>query len=560
MTAGQVSSVLWPDGRPSGTHRLTDAAADDLELGRVIAAIVGADAPSGRIAARERFARDVLTDLLQDAALIAYRQTVLGDIVDNAQLRAGLYALLPDLEALGDARRGERYRPTAEPGIDVVVRRVAELELLVDVVRRSIEALRDNSIVSNGLKTLRDQLEETRSAPEFQSLERELPSFRATLEKARSVTIGINLGPDLVPASATILDLSDTPIEGRRSLLWRLLGSSSGKDALTPLQRGETGPLGRPNELVRDLRHLLGELVGPLQAALDRYARVSSASIGHIGAELAFLLGVANLVERMRVAGLPMCRPEPAPIDERVSSLIDAYDPVLALDQSTAPTIVTNAVTFDSSARVWVLTGPNRGGKTTYVRTVGLAQVLFQVGLFVAAASARLSPADAIYTHFPTQEQLRPGHGRLDAEAERVAGIFREASPSSVILLNEALAGTSALEALDLARGLVRGLRLLGARAIYVTHLHELAASVNEINATTAGDGAVGSLLAESAENAATPGPEPRADGAATRRTRTFRIIVGAPRGVSFAAEIAEEHGISFSQIAQHLRERGLAQ
>jgi DNA mismatch repair ATPase MutS len=105
-----------------------------------------------------------------------------------------------------------------------------------------------------------------------------------------------------------------------------------------------------------------------------------------------------------------------------------------------------------------------------------------------------------------------------------------------LILLNEALSGTSALEALDLARGLVRALRLLGARAIYVTHLHELALGVDDINATTPGDGVVASLLASA----------------------SYQIVPGPPSGISFAAEIAEQHGISFAQLEHLLRERHL--
>jgi DNA mismatch repair ATPase MutS len=161
-----------------------------------------------------------------------------------------------------------------------------------------------------------------------------------------------------------------------------------------------------------------------------------------------------------------------------------------------------------------------------------------------------VSPVDAIYTHFPSGEDARPGLGRLDVEAERLAAIFQRATPRSLILLNEALAGTSALEALDLARGLVRGLRLLGARGIYVTHLHELANMVAEINASTPGDGTVASLLAEVDD---TNG----ADGSAVPR-RTYRIVPRAPRGVSFAGEIATQHGISFDQLARLLRERHL--
>jgi hypothetical protein len=547
-------SVLWPDGRASTvTSQLGDQAIADLRLPEIIAAIVsGSDAPAGRLAARERFAREVLTQLLGDVAVIQYRRAVLTDLLDNPSLPERLEQVLPALEALGELPRGERYRPTVEPGLERVAQRLAGLELLVDAVVRLDDALHDTPVSSEGFRSLRVALEELRRTAEFASLERELPGLRATLASVRSVTIGVNLAPDLSPQSATILDLGTTPIDGRRALPWRLLGGSSDKHGLTPLQRGEDGPLGRPNELVRDLRHLLSEVVAPVQAALDRFSRVSNDAVSGLGAELALLLGETRLIERLRSVGLPVCRPDSADIDERRAELIDLYDVGLALSlSSTGEAVVTNDAHFDEHlGRVWVLTGPNRGGKTTFTRAVGIAQVFFQVGLYAPARSARIGPVDGIYTHFPAPEEASTGRGRLDAEAERMSAIFHHATPRSLILLNEALSGTSALEALDLARGLVRALRLLGARAIYVTHLHELAGSVDEINATTPGDGTVASLRADSVDD---DGPR---ESAAIRRT--YRIVPGPPSGKSFAAEIAEAHGISFAQLARLFRERNL--
>jgi DNA mismatch repair ATPase MutS len=210
--------------------------------------------------------------------------------------------------------------------------------------------------------------------------------------------------------------------------------------------------------------------------------------------------------------------------------------------------VVTNPVTCDASGRVWILTGPNRGGKTTYTRALGLAHILAQAGLYVPGRSARLSPVDAIYTHFPAQESAQVGQGRLDDEAMRLAAIFAQATPHSLILLNEVLAGTSTVEALGLALDAVRGLHLLGARAIYVTHLHDLALRVDEINAQTAGDGVTGSLVAEVDEDGAERGVQ----------RRTYHIRRGPPVGLSYASEIAVQHGISFPQLQQLLRTRGL--
>src|SRR5919199_2903739 len=381
---GQPLSLLWPGSRATAEiGRLDEQAIADLHLDEIVRAIVGGGAPAGRLAARERFAHEVLTTLVRDTEIIAYRQAVLADLLDNASLREQLEQVLPALEALGDVPRGERYRPTAEPGLERVARRLADLELLIDVVSRLSDAIDQAPLTSHGLRALAVQLQDQRHAPEFAALERELPALRHKLDSVRSVTIGVNLGPDLSPESATILDLGATPIQGRRGLLWRLLGGGASDRGLTALQRGEGGPLGRPNELVRDLRHLLGQVVAPVAVALERFHRVSTSAMAQLGGELALLLGAARLVEQLRAAGLPVCRPDCAAADDRSTQLEDVYDLGLATSQHMDPSsIVTNPVRFDErGGRVWVLTGPNRGGKTTYTRAVGLAQVLFQAGL-----------------------------------------------------------------------------------------------------------------------------------------------------------------------------------
>jgi hypothetical protein len=547
----QRVSLLWP---PSGKPRLHhpgvgEEAMADLELPSIAAGLVDATPPVARRAIRERFALGVLRELVREPAVITYRVAVLTDLLDQPSLSDQLEALLPSLEELADAPVGERYRPTAEPDLERVARRLADLELLVDVALRLDAVLSSTTVTSDGLRNLTHAISDLRHSTTFESLERELPGLRATLASVRSVTVGINLGPDLLPTSATILGFSDEPVEGRRSLLWRLMGDHPDeKRGISPLQRGEGGPRSRSNELLRDMRQLLGRIVEPVRSALEQYERVTSTELRELGAELAFLLGAARLVRRLRERGLPMCPPEPLSTSDRQGHLDDAYDLGLAAAPHAADSkIITNAIRFDqSNGRIWVLTGPNHGGKTTYTRAVGVAQVLFQAGLYVPASSGRMSPVDAIYTHFPAREDARRGQGRLDAEAERLATIFRGATRHSLILLNEALAGTSALEALDLARGVVRALRVLGARAIYVTHLHELAAVVDEINASTPGDGTVASLVAVAGEGAGL-------------KARTYRIQPGPPGGTSFAAEIAQQHGISFEQLAQLLRDRDAA-
>ncbi|MGI9148013.1 MAG: MutS-related protein [Chloroflexota bacterium] len=550
-------SALWPPERDavgaSAIELLSATAADDLNVIEVIQAMVASDGPPNRLRQRERFARQVLSQLCQEAEVTAYRQDVLEDLLADEQLRERLRELLPSLEALSDVSSiPERFLAPGRESLDRISRRLGELELYVDTARKLHSALPSESVRSAGMRRIRMELDHLVGSERFVGLESALPALRATLSSIKSVTIGLNLGPDLAPESATILGFGAERIDGRQTLLGRLLGGWGAEQALTPLRRGERSPAAWQNDLARDLLRLLQDVATPVAAALRGYASVSVQALGRLGPELAFLLGGARLAERLQGAGLPTCRPQLLSAELRATQIEEAYDPVLVLRLLSSAAdpgarVVTNPVTFDAAlARVWVLSGPNRGGKTTYIRAVGLTHVLGQAGLHVAGRSGRLSAVDAIFTHFPSRETVRPGLGRLDEEAERLGTIFRQATPHSLILLNEALAGTSSFEAVDLATGVVRGLRFLGARAVYVTHLHELAAAVAEINATTPGDGLVGSLVAE-------PGAAPT-----EVQLRTFRIRPGSPHGQSFAAAIADQHGISFPQLLELLRQRGI--
>jgi DNA mismatch repair ATPase MutS len=167
----------------------------------------------------------------------------------------------------------------------------------------------------------------------------------------------------------------------------------------------------------------------------------------------------------------------------------------------------------------------------------------------VPAASARISPADAIFTLFPAAEHAQTGMGRLDEEAAHMAAFFRQATAHSLVLINEPLGSTSPREALAIARDVVCGLRILGARAIIVTHMHDLAHAAESLNAKVEGPSRVASLVA-GAEGDPADGDE--------HASRTYRIAPGLPDGRSYAADIALAHGLQLSQIRRTLSERGV--
>jgi DNA mismatch repair ATPase MutS len=152
---------------------------------------------------------------------------------------------------------------------------------------------------------------------------------------------------------------------------------------------------------------------------------------------------------------------------------------------------------------------------------------------------------DNIYTHYPVEEQVSRGTGRFGDEAQRLSVIFARGTRHSLVLLNESLASTNSGESLYIAQDIVRVLRRLGARAIFATHLHELAADLAALNASTAGDSLIVSLVASRRE---TPEESPR---------RSYKIVPGPPLGRSYAREIAAQYGISYDQLTTLLQQRG---
>jgi len=282
--------------------------------------------------------------------------------------------------------------------------------------------------------------------------------------------------------------------------------------------------------LFQDLDRLVTHVAQPVARALNQYARINSDSLMGLEYELAFFAAAARLFGRLSF----YCFPEIAPLDERVTHIDELASLHLLLLQNETPP-VTSEADFGDTGRIAILTGPNSGGKTTYLRSVAMAHILFQAGLPVPARRARMSPIDTILTHFPALESQH--QGRLAEEAIRLRALFERATSYSLVLLNETFSSTSPDEAIYLAQDVLCGLRVIGVRAIYATHLIELAQRIHEIEAVIDGNSSLFSLIAT---------VQLDTEG---QTVRTFRIERGLPLGRSYAQEIARLHGISLEQI-----------
>jgi hypothetical protein len=212
---------------------------------------------------------------------------------------------------------------------------------------------------------------------------------------------------------------------------------------------------------------------------ISRVATVLAQSTDHILSffrllrlELGFYVGCLNLRDQLVRKREPLCLPEPMSANPPILTTRALYDVCLSLTMEDR--VVGNDVLGDQKALI-MITGANRGGKSTFLRSIGLAQLMMQCGMFVPAESFRANVCHGVFTHFKREEDSSMGSGKLDEELRRMSGIIDQISPYSIALFNESFASTNEREGSEIARQIVRALLETDVKVLYVTHMFDLA-------------------------------------------------------------------------------------
>jgi DNA mismatch repair protein MutS len=156
--------------------------------------------------------------------------------------------------------------------------------------------------------------------------------------------------------------------------------------------------------------------------------------------------------------------------DDRLE-LVGARHPVLERQSGFVP----NQVNFSSKRRFLLMTGPNMGGKSTYLRTTALLVILAQSGSFIPAAKGKISLVDRIFTRVGASDDIHRGRSTFMMEMIEVAHILRRATHSSLVLLDEIGRGTSTFDGLSIAWAVSEDItKRIGCRTLFATHYHQL--------------------------------------------------------------------------------------
>lgn len=483
-----------------------------------------------------------------DPKVIEHRMSVFEDMLAFPEISVTLNKLIPVLTDIMELRRLEADTGDAESYLESIT----EIELYISSIttlHTGFAPIMDK-LSSTAFKTLAKRIDDLVNSEYYSELNAKLAELTNRVRDIKSVTIGVNLDAQLRPSSAGVLSINPQSFRSG-DVIDKILRLNFKEDEYTCI--ANLVPFGKKqndnqktalslafNSAINDVYR---SSLRSWKKIVQMYVLENTDFLLGLMPEIEFVVKGAELQQKLAARGCPLCTPTLLPMEERIFRATGLYNPAVALKLAAGEEVVPNDIAFDRSpenAMIYVLTGPNRGGKSVITCAIGLCQVMLQLGMYLPAVTCEISPADGIFTHFPTGADDTIDKGRLGEECARLGEIFDAVTPHSLVLLDESLSSTGSYEASYIAAEVLAGLAQAGCRCLFSTHLHELAAEIDRLNAESARTGGVhiDTLVA----------------GIMGEGKRSFRIVRAKPDGKSYARDIAERYGLTYDTIMEKIR------
>jgi DNA mismatch repair ATPase MutS len=464
----------------------------DLELNTLLRAMAGADEFVFEVAQQA-----LLSGLRNGVDTILYRQAILRDCLKNPAVVRGLYQLMT---AVADETRRQWWSMSGSYPSSMLYGSLDLMETFLHVLRklRSTAEENDSNFESEGFKSLFAMLKQELSEQYLGTIKSHLKELKFRKGALLSAELGSsNEGTHYVLRKS----------HGKEQTWFdRLLGKGPVSYNFRLDPRDEAGA-----RILSDMRN----------RGISRVALALTQSSDHVlsffkalRTELAFYAGCLNLHAELASRRMPITLPTPVPSGERSHKFSGLYDVSLCLTMNRG--VVGNTLHAEHKNLV-IITGANQGGKTTFLRSIGLAQLMMQCGLFVGANDFKAEICSALFTHYKREEDTTMKSGKFDEELARMSEIAEHIGPNSILLFNESFAATNEREGSEIATQIVRALLEKGMKVFCVTHLYEFARD----------------FFDEKDKSAIFLRAEREADG-----TRTFKLAEGEPLQTSYGQDL----------------------
>lgn len=235
--------------------------------------------------------------------------------------------------------------------------------------------------------------------------------------------------------------------------------------------------------ITQELKDLEGKIIGAKDRSIALEYEIFSSVRDTISAEVKRIQSTAKALAVLDVlasfAQVAVNNNYVCPVisNDGVIEIKDGRHPVVEALLAGAPFVPNDTLLDLEDNRCSIITGPNMAGKSTYMRQIALITLMAQIGSFVPAKSAKISIVDAIFTRVGASDDLATGQSTFMVEMNEVAEILKNATSSSLIILDEIGRGTSTFDGMSIARAVLEYVckkRTLGAKALFATHYHEL--------------------------------------------------------------------------------------
>lgn len=483
----------------------------------------------------------IILGLCQDKETIKYRQQIMADFVAMPEL---LDELHKHLERFGQFR----YQ------VDNELKKASRLYYLIEllkIVEASVFCLEElyqtlcyYSIKANGLIELKKSVEIMLDDKLYKKMKKDMKEIRYIFSGIKSVEVSINMNTGMRPYEAEVTDVKEHKFRFPKA--FRRVSDALGRTDeflgnrvrnYVPVFPVEQVHL----DLLEEIEYALRDHYQTLWDFLDSYSKVDSTPFLRLHEEITFYLAGLNMIRHLTDHHLPLSWPKISDATSKEMLIKDGYNIFLAEEMLTNGTIdemVCNDINIGSQVQQLILTGSNRGGKTTFTQMVGQIQIMAQMGLPIPASEGTVSVVDCLETHFPFLEKESIDHGRFGKDCMAFKEAYKRMSENSMILMNESFAGTSHLESIEVADEVMKALKVKGCRLVYNTHLHELGDKVSDFNKIgnpncISESYIVGDITSD----------------------RIYQVYKAPPRGFSQAYEIAKSFGVTYEQLTDQLKE-----